>query len=75
MSLSPTLSAKDLYLNACEDGDLEHAGVLLARGADVNWRREDGYLQSGLHYAAGHDHGDLVSIITIIIIITIKIIQ
>ena len=65
MSLSPTLSTKDLYLNACEGGDSELVRVLLARGADINWRRvrEEDYLKSGLHYAACEDHGDLVDLL------------
>ena len=65
MSLSPTLSTRDLFLNACEEGDIELARVLLARGADVNWRglEEDGILWSGLHLAACGDHGDLVDLL------------
>ena len=59
MYLSPSLSTRDLYLNACEEGDLELARVLLARGADVNWRCAKG----GLHYAARHDHGDLLDLL------------
>ena len=63
LSLSPTLSTKDLFLNACEYGDLELVRVLLARGADVNWRREKGTLSTGLHYAAKGGHGDLVDLL------------
>ena len=62
-SLSPTLSTKDLYLEACCVRDLELARVLLAQGADVNWRREEGQTRSGLHFAAWGEHGDLVDLL------------
>ena len=63
ISLSPTLTTRDLYLNACHKGDLELVRVLQARGASVNWRREEGLLMSGLHYAAMCGHGDLVDLL------------
>ena len=63
LSLSPTLSTRDLFLDACDEGDLELARVLLARGAGVNWRQEEEDLSSGLHLAALGDHGDLVDLL------------
>ena len=63
LSLPPTLSTRDLYLNACRDGDLELARVLLTRGADVNWRRDKYYFYSGLHYAARFNYGDLLDLL------------
>ena len=59
-ALSPTLFTKELFINACRDGDLELAEVLLRRGADINWKHELSPHGSGLHYAVRENHGDLV---------------
>ena len=61
MSLSPTLTTRDLFLKACDEGDLELVRVLLARGADVNWRRDKYYFFSGLHSAT--NYGDLLDLL------------
>ena len=63
MSLSPTISAKELFLKACEDGNLDLARVLLDNGADINWREEAPDLWTGLHYAAHAGHGDLLDLL------------
>ena len=73
MSLSPTISVKELFLNACEEGNLELARVLLANGADVNWTTPptDGntlwkdvpFLWSGLHFAAHDGNVDLLDLL------------
>ena len=64
MSLSPTLTTRGLFLEACDEGDLELARVLLARGADVNWSGgTKGYLASGLHYAARDENADLLDLL------------
>ena len=54
-----------LFLKACYDKNLEQARVLLARGADVNWRSADewGRFWSGLHVAAKQNNGDLVDLL------------
>jgi len=61
LSLSPDLPTKDLFLKACKKGNLELARVLLANGADVNWK--DGNLWSGLHIAAWKGNGDLLDLL------------
>ena len=61
LSLSPDL--RNVFLKACERGDLELARVLLSRGANVNWRVEGELNWSGLHYAACGDHGDLLDLL------------
>ena len=50
---------RPLEVSTLFKGDLELARVLLARGADVNWRED----WSGLHYAASGDHGDLLALL------------
>ena len=60
-TLSPTLSTRDLFLHSCHVGDLELARVLVAREADVNWMGEE--RETGLHFAAMRDHGDLVDLL------------
>ena len=60
LSLSPNLSIRNVFLEACEEGDLELVRILLARGANVNWREEG---KSGLHYAAYRDDGDLLDLL------------
>ena len=63
LSLSPDLSTRNLFLKACEKGDLELVRVLLSRGANVNWREEVDDLQSGLHIAAHRGDGDLLDLL------------
>jgi len=61
-SLSPNLPTKDLFLQACEEGNLELARVLLANGAAVNWVSGD-TSWSGLHYAVRGGHGELLDLL------------
>ena len=63
MSLSPTTSVRDLFLKACQEGNLELASVLLANGADLNWREDAPDLWSGLHYAAHGGHRALLNLL------------
>ena len=63
LSMSPTISAKELFLKACEEGNLELARVLLTNGADINWREDDPEYWSGLHYAAHGGHRDLLDLL------------
>ena len=73
MSLSPTISVRELFLNACEEGNLELARVLLANGADVNWTTPPTvgntlseivpFLWSGLHFAAHDGNVDLLDLL------------
>ena len=63
LSLSADLSTRNVFLKACEEGDLELVRVLLARGANVNWREEVDDLQSGLHIAAHRGDGDLLDLL------------
>ena len=60
MSLSPNLTIKELFLQACTKGNLELARVLLANGAAVNWVDD---LGSGLHKAARSGHGELLDLL------------
>ena len=66
MSLSPTTPVRDLLLKACQEGNLELASVLLANGADLNWREDALWptgLWSGLHYAAHGGHRALLNLL------------
>ena len=66
MSLSPTLDCKRKFFEACLDGNDEEVRNLFAKGAQVNWRDDlDSYWnqETGLHYAAGGNHGDLVDLL------------
>ena len=66
--LSPTLSTKDLFLKACDQGNLGLVRELLALGADVNWRGELENWQlhkgvSGLLLATRGGHEDLLDLL------------
>jgi len=62
-SISPNLTIKELFLQACVEGDLELARVLLANGADVNWVEDGGWSLSGLYWAARGGHGELLDLL------------
>ena len=53
----------DLFLDACDKGDIEMVRNLLRWGADVNWQDEDDQLQAGLHLAIRDGHGDVVDLL------------
>ena len=61
MSLSPTITAKDLFLKACKEGNVELARILLANGAGVNWGGDLDW--SALHLAAVRCCGDLLDLL------------
>ena len=73
MYLSPTITAKELFLEACAEGNLEPARVLLANGADVNWTTPsskgndlselDTFVWSRLHFAAHSGNEELLDLL------------
>ena len=53
----------DSYLNACEQNELSQVVELLSRGADVNWRGDDGARWSGLYFAAVVNNEQLLELL------------
>ena len=52
--------SKELFLKACMQNDLQLVRDMLARGADPNWRNEEG--DSGLHLAVSNNHTELLDV-------------
>ena len=61
--LARTKTVLELFLDACNGGDLELVRNLLRSGADVNWQDEDDELQAGLHYATLYEHEDVIDLL------------
>lgn len=62
--LSAVLTVRELFLSACEGGELELVRSLLSHGADVNWVEGGERLgRSGLHLAASMKAGPLVDLL------------
>ena len=57
--MSAVITAKDLFLGACQKNELDLVRSLIAHGADVNWKRDEDGL-SGLHLAAGSNYQQLM---------------
>ena len=60
---SADLTVKELYLEVCEEGELEVLRYLLKQHANVNWRQDGGLLRSGLHHAVMKDYGQLMDLL------------
>ena len=56
-----SLTMKDSFLEACEANNLSLVRDLLSRGADVNWRDNNGMFV--LHIAASNNEGDLLELL------------
>ena len=61
MSLSPTLTVKELLLFSCVRDDLDSVRALLRLGADVNWR--DGQDVAGLHLATSNNSEEMLDLL------------
>ena len=62
MSVSPTATLKDLFLQALQRNDVNKVRHILAIGANVNWKI-DSCGMSGLHFAAHHNYGELLELL------------
>ena len=62
-TIARTKTVLELFLDACDGGDLELVRNLLRCGADVNWQDNERELQTGLHLAVLEKREDVVDLL------------
>ena len=58
--MSAEITAKDLFLGACQKNEVDLVRSLISHGADVTWKNDDESGWSGLHVAAARNYEQLV---------------